>query len=172
MARTAKSAETGQRTARARKPGRPAAASAKPAVKGRTSKSVRAATAPKRAPAALPQAPKLSKDELRAQVGKLERANATLRAKSRETSRAAKSSAARIAELEGEVARLEKKVASQAAAATRSPKPRTSASSKRRSSDIDPGDAVPPGVAVQEPDPLGAEAEAVHEDPEEQPGSE
>ena len=56
---------------------------------------------------------------------KLERANATLRAKSRETNRAAKSSAARIAELEGEVARLEKKVASQAAAAARGAKPRT-----------------------------------------------
>ena len=103
---------------------------------------------------------------------KLERANATLRAKSREANRVAKSSAARIAELEGEVARLEKKVASQAAAATRGTKPRTSASSKRRSSDIDPGDAVPPGVAVQEPAPLDAEAEAARENLEEQLGSE
>jgi hypothetical protein len=97
---------------------------------------------------------------LRAKVEKLESANATLRAKGRETSRAAKSAAARIAELEGEVARLQKKVASQAAAATRGAKPRTSASSKRRNSEIDPGDAVPPGVAVEEPAPLDAEAEA------------
>jgi hypothetical protein len=171
MARIAKSAEIGQRTARGRKPGRPAAASTKPAVKGRTSKSARAAAAPKRTPAALPRAPKLSKDELRAQVEKLERANATLRAKSRETNRAAKSSAARIAELEGEVARWEKKVAAQAAAA-RGPKPRTPASSKRRSSDIDPGDAVPPGVAVEEPAPLDAEAEAARENLEEQLGNE
>jgi hypothetical protein len=171
MARIAKSAEIGQRTARGRKPGRPAAASTKPAVKGRTSKSARAAAAPKRAPAALSQASKLSKDELRAQVEKLERANATLRAKSRETNRAAKSSAARIAELEGEVARWEKKVAAQAAAA-RGPKPRTPASSKRRSSDIDPGDAVPPGVAVEEPAPLDAEAEAARENLEEQLGGE
>ena len=172
MARIAKSAKVGQRTARARKPGRPPTASAKPAVKGRTSKSARAAAAPKRGPAALPQAPKLSKDELRAQVEKLERANATLRVKSRETNRVAKSSAARIAELEGEVARLEKKVASQAAAATRGSKPRTSASSKRRSSDIDPGDAVPPGVAVEEPAPLDAEAEAARENLDEQLGGE
>jgi len=172
MARTAKSAEIGQRTARGRKPGRPPAASAKPAVKGRASKSTRAAAAPKPTLAALPRAPKLSKDELRAQVEKLERANATLRAKSRETNRVAKSSAARIAELEGEIARLEKKAASQAAAATRGAKPRTSASSKRRNSDIDPGDAVPPGVAVQEPTPLDAEAKAARESLDEQLGGE
>src|SRR6185437_2182726 len=108
MARPAKSTKAGQRIARARKPGRPPTASAKPAVKRRTSKSARAATAPERAPAALPRVPKLSKDELRAQVEKLERANATLRAKGREANRVAKSSAARIAEMEGEVARLEK----------------------------------------------------------------
>jgi chromosome segregation ATPase len=172
MARTTKSAEIGQRTARARKPGRPAAASAKPAGKGRTSKSARASAAPKRTAAALPQAPKLSKDELRAQVEKLERANATLRAKSRETNRAAKSAAARIAELEGEVARLEKRVASQSVAATRGGNPRTSAASKRRSSDLDPGDAVPPGVAVDEPAPLDLEAEAARESLEERLGGE
>jgi hypothetical protein len=172
MARTAKSAKAGQRTARVRKPGRSAAASAKPAVRGRTSKPARAAAAPKPGPAALPRAPKLSKDELRAQVEKLERANATLRAKSRETNRAAKSAAARIAELEGEVARLEKKVASQAAATTRGARPRTAASNKRRNSEIDPGDAVPPGVAVEEPAPLDAEAEAARENLEERLGGE
>ena len=172
MARTAKSAKAGQRTATARKPGRPPTASAKPAVKRRTSKPARAAAAPKPGPAALPRAPKLSKDELRTQVEKLERANATLRAKSRETNRAAKSAGARIAELEGEVARLEKKVVSQAAAATRGAKPRTSASSKRRNSDIDPGDAVPPGVSVGEPAPLDAEAEAARESLDEQLGGE
>jgi hypothetical protein len=144
----------------------------KPALKARTSKPARAVAAPKPGLATLPRAPKLSKDELRAQVEKLERANATLRAKSRETNRVAKSSAARIAELEEEVARLEKKAASQAAAAIRGAKPRTSASSKRRSSDIDPGDAVPPGVAVQEPAPLDTEAVAARENLEERLGSE
>jgi hypothetical protein len=69
----------------------------------------------------------------------------------REATRDAKSSAARIAELEGEVARLEKKVASQAKSAQSPPKPRTAVRGKRRSAGIDPGDAVPPGVAVQEP---------------------
>lgn len=172
MARTAKPAKAGQRTARARKPGRPPTASAKPAVKGRTSKPARAAAAPKPGPAVLPRVPKLSKGELRAQVEKLERANATLRAKGREANRAAKSAAARIAELEGEVARLEKKVASQAAAATRGARARTAASSKRRNSEIDPGDAVPPGVAVEEPAPLDAEAEAARENLEERLGGE
>ena len=172
MARIGKPAEIGQRAVRARKPGRPVAASTKPAVKGRTSQSARAAAAPKPGPAKLPQAPKLSKDELRAQVEKLERANATLRAKSRETNRAAKSAGARIAELEGEAARLEKKVASQAAAATRGAKPRTSASSKRRRSGIDPGDAVPSGVAIQEPASLDAEAEVARENLGEQLGGE
>ena len=172
MARTAKPAKAGQRTATARKPGRPPTASVKPALKARTSKPARAAAAPKPGPATLPRAPKLSKDELRAQVEKLERANASLRAKSRETNRAAKSAGARIAELEGEVARLEKRVASQAAAATRGGNPRTSASSKRRSSDLDPGDAVPPGVAVDEPAPLDPEAEAARESLEERLGGE
>jgi hypothetical protein len=74
--------------------------------------------------------------------------------------------------LEGEVARLEKKVASQAARATRGPRPRTAASSKRRSSEIDPGDAVPPGVAVEEPAPLDVEAEAARENLEERLGGE
>jgi hypothetical protein len=79
-------------------------------VTGRTSKPARAAAGPKRPSAALSQAPKLSKDELRVQVEKLERGNATLSAKGREMNRHAKSSAARIAELEGEVIRLERKV--------------------------------------------------------------
>jgi hypothetical protein len=97
-------------------------------------------------------------------VEKLERANATLRAKGREATRDAKSSAARIAELEGEVARLEKKkVASQAKSAQSPPKPRTAVRGKRQSAGIDPGDAVPPGVAVQEPAPLDAEAETARE---------
>lgn len=154
MARAAKPAET----APGRKPGRPAVASAKTAVSGRTPKAASAI------------APKLGKDELRAQVEKLERANARLRVKSREANREAKSSAARIAELEGEVARLEKKATSQAAAAGRDPKPRTGSRGKRRSSGIDPGDAVPPGAAVQESAPLDAEAETARENLEEHLG--
>jgi hypothetical protein len=67
---------------------------------------------------------------------------------------------------------LEKKAASQAAGATRGAKPRTFASSKRRSSEIDPGDAVPPGVAVEEPAPPDAEAEAARESLDDQLGGE
>jgi hypothetical protein len=103
-------------------------------------------------------------------VEKLERANATLRAKGREATRDAKSSAARIAELEGEVARLEKKVASQATSPQRPPTPWTAGRGKRQSAGIDPGDAVPPGVAVQEPAPLDAQAETARENLEEQLG--
>src|SRR4051794_22609820 len=89
-----------------RRPGRP------PAAASKTSKKAAAAKQP-----AAPSARFTSKDELRAQVEKLERANATLRAKNRETGRAAKLAADRIVELQEAVARLEKRVASQAAAA-------------------------------------------------------
>src|SRR5689334_24791338 len=81
----------------------------------------------------------VSKDELRSQVQKLERANAALRAKNRQANRAAKLAAARITELEDEVARL---------------RPHPGASTDTGSAampesgpqpyDIDPGDAVPP----------------------------
>ena len=160
MARVAKSVEVASRTGRGRKPlGRPASASAKTA--GRAPSTVRATAAPK-----------LSKDELRAQVEKLERANEKLRAKSREANRDAKSSAARIAELEGEVARLEKKAASQAAAAGRDSKSRAAPRSKRQSSSRDPGDAVPPGVAVEEPTSVDADAEAARDNLDKQLGGE
>lgn len=100
------------------------------------------------------RAPVVSKDELRAQVEKLERTNAALRAKGRDANKATKAFTARIAELEDEVTRLEKQVASQAASAKRSAKK----SGARERRDIDPGDAVPPGVAVAEPESLDEEA--------------
>ena len=53
---------------------------------------------------------------------------------------------ARIAALEARVARLEQQAASQARA--------------RRGREIDPGDAVPPGVAVLEVEPMDAPAQA------------
>ncbi|WP_284945659.1 hypothetical protein [Acidisoma cladoniae] len=104
--------------------------------------------------------PKISKDDLRAQVTKLELTVTTLRAKNREANRAAKMMAAKIDELEEHAAQLEKKLASQATSATRSAKaPRV----KRASRDIDPGDAVPPGVAVEDPAPMDEEAETAFE---------
>ena len=92
-------------------------------------------------------------------VEALERANPTLRAKSREANRAAKTAAARIAELEDQVAQLEQRLAS----AQPKPPPSAPARRKRRSREIDPGDAVPEGVAVQEPAPLDEEAETALE---------
>ncbi len=102
-------------------------------------------------------APKLNKEELRAQVEKLERANAKLRLKAREAGRSGKDAAARIAELEGEVARLERQLKRQTPRETQDSAPAPARRSRRR--EIDPGDAVPPGVAVKEPEPLDREAE-------------
>ena len=112
------------------------------------------------------RAPMVTKGELRAQVEKLERANATLRAKGREATKAAKTAAARIAELEDEAAALAKQVTPQAASAKRS----VTRSTARRGRNIDPGDAVPPGVAIQEPEPMDREAETALENLEEHLG--
>src|SRR5208283_3772737 len=146
MARPAKATQTKKPAAPTRKPGRPAAATAKTSAKV-----TKTTAAPEHAGAASPAAPKLSKDELRARVEQLERANATLRTKSREGGRAAKTAAARIAELEDQVARLEKQTAPPPAPAKGGSKPAAPARGKRQRRGVDPGDAVPPGVAVQEP---------------------
>ena len=151
----ARATKTTTRTAPAPKAPRSVAKPEKAAAKPSVSK----ATATK---VSAERAPPVSKDELRTQVEKLEQAVATLRAKGREATKAAKASAARIAELEDEVAALEKQVASQAASAKRS----ATKAAGRKSRDIDPGDAVPPGVAVQEPEPMDEEAEKALESPE------
>ncbi len=133
------------------KAGRPTAKPAKTAAKAPASKPVAAKTS-------VPPVPMVSKGALRVQVEKLEQTVATLRTKGREATRAAKTAAARIAELEGEVATLQKQVASQAATTKRSVK---KPAARERS--IDPGDAVPPGVAVADPEPIDGEAETVLE---------
>ena len=120
----------------------------------RAVKTTRTPPAPTQPAAAPPRAPVVSTGELRAQLEKLERANATLRAKGREANKAAKAAAARIAELEDEVTRMAKRPA---------PIPVTRAkraSAKPQGREVDPGDAVPPGVAPQAPQPLDQEAEA------------
>ena len=109
-------------------------------------------------------APKLSKDELRAQVAKLEGSNATLKAKSRDMNRAFKAANSRIADLEAELAKLRE----QAAAVQVVAKPVKEAKAPRaarasRKAPIDPGDAVPPGVAVEEPQPLDEEAQTARD---------
>src|SRR5271166_1810297 len=144
MARPAKATPAKKPAMPGRKPGRPAAATAKTSAK--VTKAPAAAS--NRAAAASPAAaPKPSKDELRARVEELERTNATLRTKSREANRAAKMAAARIAELEDQVARLENQAAPPRPPAKDSSKPTAPARSKRQRRGVDPGDAVPPGVA-------------------------
>jgi hypothetical protein len=76
---------------------------------------------------------KPTKDEMRVQVAKLERANATLKTRTRDMAEAAKVAEARIAELEAEVARLTRDAPAKAASsqfAPASPKPRAAKSSK------------------------------------------
>ena len=113
-----------------------------------------------------------SKEALRAQIDKLERANAALRTKSREAGRAAKIATDRIAELEEEVARLQKRVASQAAAAKKARKPALAPKSEPPDHSIDPGDAIPPGDALEELVPPDQEVEQARENLEEHLGGE
>lgn len=167
MARTAKATTKAKPVAKKGEPGSRGTASTKTPAKGS-----KGAAAFKRAPAPAVAAPKVSKDELRAQVEKLEQANATLRTKSREANRVAKTANARIAELEDQVAQLEKKLSSQAPSAKRGLKAATPVRGRRKSRDIDPGDGVPPGVAVEEPAPLDDEAHAARESLEEHLGGE
>jgi chromosome segregation ATPase len=161
MARWAKTTKTTKLAVKGRKAGHPAASAKRPTKKARTAKRAVPTASPQHTPRMAPSAPKLSKDELRAQVEKLERANANLRAKNREASREAKTTAARIAELEEQVARLEKQLVAQMAIAGGDRAAPASKGRQARHREIDPGDSVPPGVAVEEPAPLDLEAETV-----------
>jgi chromosome segregation ATPase len=115
---------------------------------------------PKASPAAA-AAPKPSKDELRAQVEALERTVATLKAKAKVTRIAARQADARVAQLEAEVTRLEGALAKASRAApAKASRAAAVRLRKQPPRERDPGDAVPPGVAVQEPEPLDQEAEA------------
>jgi hypothetical protein len=150
MARTAKSPKakttpsTKKLASKATKPTRVPA----PVQEG--SKKSKPAVTPKQAKSTITaKAPKLSVAELRVQVEKLERTNATLRTKGREAGRAATTATARIAELEGVVASLEKKLAKTSAPEKSSPPPTGRA--KRKSREIDTGDAAPASLPVEEP---------------------
>lgn len=180
MARAAPASKTTKPPTIAPKPGRPAAALAKAAAKPTKAAIAEPAAVMKKAkvsvaakpvvakppvivmPPAPTPAPKLSKDELRAAVEKLEAANAKLRAKSRETNKAAKLAAKRVTELEEQVAQLEKELETSRVPVVAQAKVKTAAHARktRQPRTIDPGDAVPPGVAVLEPAPMDKEAEA------------
>ena len=134
----------------------------KTAVKADLAKATPArVTAPAPAAAVPARIPPPSKGELRAQIEKLEGANAALKAKSREANRTTKAANKRIAELEAEVAQLQEQAAPPVAAPTAEKVVRRGR--PPRSREIDPGDAVPPGVAVLDPEPLDAEAEAARD---------
>ena len=112
--------------------------------------------------AAPTRVPPPSKGELRAHIEKLETANATLKAKSREGNRAAKVAARRITELEEQVAQFHDEAAKAPAPVAQEGEAKRSRRGRPpgRKNAIDPGDAVPPGVAVEEPAPMDPEAEA------------
>jgi hypothetical protein len=96
-------------------------------------------------------------------VEKHKHANATLRARSREANRTAKQAAARIAQLEDRVAKLERQVPERAAPANQGNTLPTKGRPRRRRVERDSRDAVPPGVSVEEPPPLDEEAETTRE---------
>jgi chromosome segregation ATPase len=159
MARIATRLKTMKAASNGQKPRRTPGARAEFGATAGPAKAARATLAPKRVTVAPSPAPKVSKDELRAQVDKLDRANATLRAKNREATREAKRAAARIAELEVQLARLEEQLATLTASTGGVETDRKRKTGGARSHDIDPGDAVPPEVAVEEPSPPDLEAE-------------
>ena len=173
MARSAKPPlKTAATPARAKSRGVAATPVPSPSAKIRAKQAVPAQGSPKSASgrgrvaaaampaAALARIPPPSKGELRAQIEKLEAANAALKAKSREVSRTAKVATRRIVELEEHVARLEAAAAKTApATAVRRGRP------PGRKMAVEPADALPPDVAVDETVPLDKEAAAVQDAP-------
>jgi hypothetical protein len=82
-----------------------------------------------------------------------------LRSKSREASSAAKTAAGRIAELEDQVAQLEKQAVPKLVPAKHGSKATGPKRSEQQGREIDTGDAVPSSVALQEPAVMDDEAE-------------
>ena len=151
MARVARTTKTRTPAAKGRKQSRrPVATTAKTRTKAKGPATTRTAATSKGAGTALAPV-KVSKDDLRARIEKLERANAALRAKSRDAVRDAKSAAARIAELEDQVARRDEQLAARGEAvgngqASSSPRGDWHA----QHGEIDPSDRRPPEVAVDQ----------------------
>ena len=115
---------------------------------------------------AVVKTPALSKEELRTQLEKAEKTIATLRAKNREANRELKAAAARIEELEAQIAKLDKKLAAQ-------PKVTTSAATAkkpgalqkpRKPRDVTPAPAELPGTSAEIPASAPAETETSFED--------
>jgi len=137
--------KTVKATGKTTKPGRTASA--------KTTKIGKAASAKKTVAA---KAPPLSKEELRAQLAKSQNTIVTLRAKNKEATLGAKAAAARIAELEAQVAKLEKNSSAQKLAKT---KP-DAAVRKPRVKRVPPSVAEEAPVASTEPEELPTLAES------------
>ena len=155
-----------------RKPGRPKGSTNKVAAKSkplsrssqRTPRvAVAKATKPVRlaAPVARAEAvPKMSKDELRAQVQKLTTSVATLRAKLREATKAAKLAASRITDLEEQVTQRDRNAAPAGPEDDRSGKVTRPRGTRGKTTSHDPGGAVSPSDTVEGSLPVDDEAEA------------
>lgn len=166
MARVARSTRTTKPAVKS-KSARPSS----PVAKAKPPKVTKAPAVAGRASASLVLAPKPSKDELRARVEQLERANTSLRGKSREATRSAKITAERIAELEAQVVQLEKQIARQAApskAGQQTVSVRGRRKPQRR--EIEPVDAVQLDVAVTESASADPETEVARNNLEADPG--
>ena len=152
-----------------RKPGRPKGSTNKVAVQSKPSSrssqqtpraTVAKATKPVRraAPAVRADAvPKVSKDELRTQVQKLTASVATLRAKLREATKAAKLAVARSADLEEQVAQHERNAGPEQSKVRKITRAK---GTRGKTTRPDSGDAVSPGGAVEGLLPVDDEAEA------------
>ena len=126
---------------------------------GRRSTVAKATKASKAAPpakkTAAVKAPAVSKDELRVQLEKAQTTIASLRTKSREATRAAKASAAQIAELEAKVQKLEKKSSAQAKLS----RPTLTTEKSARPRGRKPAVKAEPDVATQPVEPIPADSE-------------
>ncbi|HYZ20606.1 MAG TPA: hypothetical protein VE690_00485 [Rhodopila sp.] len=159
MARTV----TTKRGARPAGAKRAAAQPARKAAKAPARTAAKAPAAPQRGlpvELAIPEAPA---DEFQDRLEQLEKAHATLRTRQQAAARAAKACEARLVELEARMDAVEQRVARAERAVQRTAKPASRPRPTRRSREVDPGDSVPEGVAVREPEPLDQEAEAALE---------
>ena len=153
MARKAKPIRTAKPAVRKRRPtlsittGKRAVAKKTPTLKKAPAASKRATSTRARA-----TPPRGSQNDLRTRLEKLELDNKTLLDQGKEAGEATRAAAARIAQLEEQVARLESKLAAESTAAEHHQAAASKKSRQRtRHQEIDPGDSVPPGVAVEEP---------------------
>lgn len=146
------------------KPAAKIVAPARRSAATKTSKVVKS-RAPAKQPAVV-KTPALSKEELRTQLDKAEKTIATLRSKSRAANRELKAAAARIEELEAQVAKLDKKLAAQPKVTTpaATAKKPGALQKPRKPRDVTPAPAELPDTSAGAPVSAPAETETSFED--------